>query len=113
MLDSERIKFVIKAILDNAIRFSPADEVVAVTVSKANDQCLVMVADHGEGIEPSFIPHVFDEFANADVDYHAKGHGLSLAIARHIVQAHNGDIDVTSTKGSGTTVTVGLPALMD
>jgi len=100
---------VIRAILDNAIRFSPLEETITITVARPNGQCLFSVTDHGVGIEPAFLPHVFDEFVSTDVNYHAKGHGLSLAIARHIVAAHRGTIDADSIKGVGTTFTVKLP----
>lgn len=110
LLDRDKIRHVVKALLDNAIRFSPAGAAVVVTVARQNDACLLEVSDSGPGIEPRFLPQVFEEFASTDIDYHAKGHGLSLAIARHIVQAHGGKIDVTSVHGQGATFTVRLPA---
>jgi two-component system sensor histidine kinase ResE len=57
----------------------------------------------------SNLPYVFGEFVDADVAHHTEGHGLSLAIARQIVLAHSGTIDVESTQGEGTTFTVHLP----
>lgn len=112
MVDADKFKRVLRALVDNAVRFSRAGGVVTVTVRRANGEGLVMVTDRGEGIEPAFLPRVFDEFASADINYHAKGHGLSLAIARHIVQAHQGQIEVSSSRGVGTTFTVRLPALV-
>ncbi len=110
LLDRDKMKYVIAALLDNAIRFSPAGETVTVTVARGDGVCLFGVTDRGPGIKPHFLPQLFAEFASPAIDYHATGHGLNLAIARHIVQAHRGSIDVASAKGEGATFTVRLPA---
>ena len=109
-LDPEQMNDVVTAILDNAIRFSPSNGRVMVDVSRDGDHHCVLVADQGVGIDPDFLPHVFEEFANVNIRHHTEGQGLSLAIARQIVLAHNGTIGVESTKGAGTTFTVQLPA---
>ncbi|HYQ92967.1 MAG TPA: ATP-binding protein, partial [Candidatus Competibacteraceae bacterium] len=109
VLDRDKIKLVIRALVDNAIRFSPPGATVNVTVARHDGECLVIVQDRGEGIEPGFLPRLFDESATLHPDHPTKCHGLSLAIARYIVQTHQGRIEVDSTKGVGTTVTVRLP----
>jgi signal transduction histidine kinase len=109
VLDRDKIKLVIAALVDNAIRFSLPGATVKVTVARHYGECRVVVQDRGEGIEPGFLPRLFDEFAARHTDHPTKCHGLSLAIARYIVQAHLGQIEVDSTKGVGTTVTVRLP----
>ena len=69
----------------------------------------VSVTDWGQGIEPDYLPYVFEELSDPDIDHHSKGQGLSLAIARQIVLHHNGTISAESEKGSSTTFTVRLP----
>jgi signal transduction histidine kinase len=108
-LDSQQIKRVITAILDNAIRFSPSGESVDVCLTGEDDYILISVTDRGEGIDPNYLPYVFEELSNPDIDHHSKGQGLSLAIARQIVLQHNGTISAESKKGSGATFTVRLP----
>ena len=95
--------------LENAIRFSPPQGQVVVGVRREGEALCLQVTDNGKGIDPDFLPYVFGEFTDADVAHHTEGHGLSLAIARQIVLAHSGTIDVESTQGEGTTFTVQLP----
>ena len=104
-------------LLDNALRHTPAGETVALSIGEDIDphtkvRCArIDVDDTGEGIEPEHLPHLFERF------YRAEGHrarttggtGLGLSIALSIVRAHNGWIDVASTPGEGTNVTVWLP----
>jgi len=111
-LDRKQIRMVMTSILDNAIRFSPPGARVKVSVTGDNGYSCVSVTDRGEGIDPDFLPHVFEELSNPDIDHHSQGQGLSLAIARQIVRQHNGSIGVESTKGFGTTFTVRLPAMV-
>ncbi|MBN2595026.1 MAG: hybrid sensor histidine kinase/response regulator [Sedimentisphaerales bacterium] len=111
-LDSQQIKRVITAILDNAIRFSQSGGSVDVCVSGDSESVCVSVTDHGQGIEPDYLPYVFEELSDPDIDHHSKGQGLGLAIARQIVQQHNGTINAESTKSSGTTFTVRLPVMV-
>ena len=108
-LDRQQIKRAVTAILDNAIRFSPPGWRVDVCVSGDDEYICVNVTDRGEGIDPDYLPYVFEELSNPDIDHHSQGQGLSLAIARQIVQQHNGTISAESTKGSGTIFTVQLP----
>jgi signal transduction histidine kinase len=108
-LDKNEIKRVVIAILDNAIRFSPADSSVTVGISSDNGDVRLSVNDQAEGIDSDYLPYVFEELSDPDVAHHSEGHGLSLAIARQIVLQHNGTISAESTKASGTTFTVRLP----
>jgi signal transduction histidine kinase len=110
-LDREKMQFVIHAILENAVQNSPSGESIEVSVFTEADQHCIAITDHGSGIDSVFVSQVFEEFSNRDVDHHNKGHGLSLAIARHIVTTHQGVIDVVSEPDCGTTFTVRLPQL--
>ena len=108
-LDRRQIRRVVTAILDNAIRFSPPGWMIDVCVCGDDEYVCVSVTDRGEGIDPDYLPYVFEELSDPDIDHHSQGQGLSLAIARQIVRRHNGTIVVESAKGSGTTFTVKLP----
>ena len=108
-LDRQQIKRAITAILDNAIRFSPPGWKVDVCVWCHNADVCVSVTDRGVGIDPDFLPYVFEELSAPDIDHRSQGQGLGLAIARQIVQQHNGAISAESKKGSGATFTVQLP----
>lgn len=110
LLDPGQIQEVIRALVENAIRFSPAQGRVAVSVSREEADCCVTVTDEGAGIDPAFLPQVFEEFAAADIGHHTEGQGLSLALARQVVLAHDGTISVESTKGVRTSFTVRVPA---
>jgi len=108
-LDRQEIKNVVKMILNNAIRFSPSDDVIKVNISEDNEDVCIKVIDNGGGIDPDYLPYVFEELSDPDVAHHSEGHGLSLAIARQVVLQHNGNISVESTKGSGTTFKLQFP----
>jgi two-component system sensor histidine kinase/response regulator len=108
-VDRQQIKRVITSILDNAIRFSPSGARVNVHITGDDESICVSVTDRGQGIEPEYLPHVFEELSDPDIDHHSKGQGLSLAIARQIVLQHNGTISAESEAGSGTTFKVRLP----
>ncbi len=111
-LDRQEIKRVVTAILDNAIRFSPSDGSIMVCISRGNGDVCLSVSDQGQGIDPDYLPYVFEELSDPDVAHHSEGHGLCLAIARQIVLRHNGTINAESTKGSGATFTVRLPVMV-
>jgi CheY-like chemotaxis protein len=99
-------------LLTNAIRFTPSGGVISVSAEQASNEVRIVVRDSGEGIEPDFLPQVFDRFSQADstnVRAHG-GLGIGLAIVRYIVELHGGSVGVESLgKGYGATFTVTLP----
>ncbi len=109
VIDPEQIKCALMAMLDNAVRFSPPGGQVTIGGHTEDGHLVLRVTDRGEGIDPDFLPHVLNDFTGADVEHHTEGQGLSLAIARQILLAHNGTISVESTPGQETTFTVRLP----
>jgi signal transduction histidine kinase len=111
-LDRQQIKRALTAILDNAIRFSPPGWRVDVCVWCHDAEVCVSVSDRGAGIDPDYLPYVFNELSDPDIDHHSQGQGLSLAIARQIIQQHDGTIGAESASGSGTTFTVRLPVVV-
>lgn len=109
--DANEVKFVVSALLDNAIRFSAPGGRVRLGVFAENNHINLMVNDQGDGIDPGLVGRVFEEFNDPDVDHHSDGNRLSLAIACEVAIAHQGTIKVTSQRGAGTTFTVHLPLL--
>jgi signal transduction histidine kinase len=111
MTDPLQLHHVITALLENAIHFSPHGGPVGVRVVHIDGGVCLTVTDRGAGIAPDVLPRIFEAFTSADITHHTVGHGLSLAIARQIVLAHQGTIGVESTPGVETTFTVRLPDL--
>ena len=99
-------------LIDNARKYSAPGQPIAVTARRDGTRAHLEVADRGVGIGPDDLPHVFAPFFRGDKsrDRSTGGVGLGLALARKIVQAHNGTIDLTSRLGEGTRVTIDLPA---
>jgi len=111
--DPDRLQQVVWNLLTNAIKFTPAGGRVRVDVDRASDLVWVRVSDTGKGINPSFLPYVFDRFRQADSSTtrsHA-GLGLGLTIVRRLVELHGGSVHAESLgEGQGATFTVQLPA---
>jgi signal transduction histidine kinase len=99
----------LQAVIDSAMRFSPAGDTVTIHTADHGSQVTLSVSDNGEGLSPSILATLLDGFHVADIDHHSRGDGMSLAIARAIIEAHRGDLDVSSEEGSGTTFTIELP----
>lgn len=100
------------AMLDNAIKFSPHGGPVSVELSHDQQDCRVSIADHGVGISPEILPHIYDRFFHTEQIGNDlfRGIGLGLSIAREVIQQHGGRIEVASTPGEGTCFSVFLPA---
>jgi len=109
--DRDRLKQVALALVDNALKYTPAGGVVTVTVSAAAGRCTLAVRDTGIGIAPGALPHVFERFyRGAPAEGRERGAGLGLAIARWIADAHGAQIAIQSEVGRGTEVTLRFPA---
>ncbi|WP_311273646.1 MULTISPECIES: HAMP domain-containing sensor histidine kinase [unclassified Rhizobium] len=113
--DAFRLRQVIAILLDNAIRYSPHDGHVEVASSVIGDTWELIVRDHGIGIEPDAIDHVFDRnFRGNNARRHRpEGMGLGLSIARHLVSAHEGTITLSSDSEEGTTAMLRLPLVIN
>lgn len=108
--DIERLTEVFVNLFDNAIKYSHAKTTVAVSSKKRKYLTAISIADQGLGITASDLPHIFDRFYRADKSRsQADGHGLGLSIAKKIITAHNGAIEVESTPKKGTTFTITFP----
>jgi predicted ATPase/signal transduction histidine kinase len=106
--DGLRLEQVVTNLLSNAIKFG-AGQPIEVRVHDAGGHAELTVRDHGIGIDPTRLPHVFDRFERAVSTVHYGGLGLGLYLARSIVESHDGTIAVESTPGEGSTFTVTLP----
>jgi len=110
--DAARLQQVIWNLLANAVKFTPSEGRVEVTLQRAGAHVDIVVADTGQGIAPALRPYVFDRFLQADgssTRAHA-GLGLGLALVKHLVELHGGSVAVESPgEGAGATFTVRLP----
>lgn len=105
--DADRLEDVFCNLLDNAIKNTPVQGQIYLDASNQANSVKVSIADTGPGIPPEQIPHVFDRFTQSSGL--RSGFGLGLAIAREIVLAHSGQIEVSSNPGEGAKFTVTLP----
>ena len=110
-MDEDRIEQVLTNLIDNAIRHTPVEGSVTVSLVKEQSYAKIQVRDTGVGIPQDDLPYVFERFYKADkARTRSKGGtGLGLAIARNIVEAHKGNITVDSVEKEGTTFTFYLP----
>jgi signal transduction histidine kinase len=110
--DGNRLQQVVWNLLSNAIKFVPRGGHISVTLKRLDSAARIVVSDDGPGIEPAFLPHVFERFRQADSG-NARAHGglgLGLAIVRHLAELHGGSAAVESDgRGQGATFTVEIP----
>ncbi len=112
--DPRRLQQVLRNLLTNAIRFTPAGGMVTVRASRSESEVTIAISDTGEGIDPAFLPHVFEPFRQqpGPMPRDQSSFGLGLALARMIVVGHGGRVAALSDgPGRGSTFTVTLPAL--
>jgi PAS domain S-box-containing protein len=111
--DPQRLQQIVWNLLANAVKFTPVGGLVEVELVETGQNGVRMtVRDNGAGIEPSFLPHVFDRFRQADgsVSRQHGGLGLGLAIVRHLVELHGGTVQAHSDgPGTGASFIVELP----
>jgi len=109
--DARSLERVFYNILDNAIKFSPQGGDVFIKIASDAQQIRISVHDHGVGIPPEALPHIFERFFHVDEmgDQLFRGAGLGLSIASQVVEQHGGCIDVNSTPGEGSEFSVRFP----
>ncbi len=110
-LDTDAISQVLLNLLNNAVKYSDANKYILVKVWKDSAYAGISVTDHGIGIPKAELGRIFDKFyrvPNAPA-LETRGSGLGLTLAKHIVEAHGGSIEVESEKGKGSIFTVRLP----
>ncbi|MBC8506970.1 MAG: HAMP domain-containing protein [Anaerolineales bacterium] len=111
--DRDRLKQVLLNLVENAIKYTPEGGEVVVDLGKSENQARIVISDTGPGIPAEDLPHIFERFYRAEKSRtrtkDGKGFGLGLSIAYWIVRNHDGQIEVQSEIGEGTTFSVWLP----
>ncbi len=109
--DALRLEQVLRNLVQNAVKYSPAGGRITVTTTRVGDRARVEVADGGIGIPAADLAHLFDRFYRAtNADSHSfDGLGMGLYVVKEVVTAHSGALSVTSTEGEGSTFRVDLP----
>jgi signal transduction histidine kinase/CheY-like chemotaxis protein len=110
--DADRLQQVVWNLLTNAIKFTPGGGEITVRLRSVDSRVEITVRDSGMGINPEFLPHIFDRFRQADPGTNRMhgGMGLGLSIVRQLVELHGGTVKAESEgEGKGATFTVGLP----
>lgn len=109
--DDLRLQQVLHNLLGNAVKFTPQGGRITVRLALERGRVVLTVADTGQGIDPAFLPHVFDRYRQgAATQRGRRGVGLGLAIVRHIVERHGGTVTASSDgPGRGASFTVSLP----
>ena len=97
-------------LLGNSTKFTPQGGQIQIELTANRNEYAVTITDTGIGIPPEELNHIFVRFYKTDRSRSSKGNGLGLAIVKQIITIHHGTIEVKSTVGKGTTITVTLPA---
>jgi signal transduction histidine kinase len=115
MADQNQVEGVIRNLLDNAIKYTPAGGSINVSSSWASNNgqtaAQIRVSDTGIGIPLEHQAHVFERFYRVDPSHTIPGTGLGLSIIKEIVTLYGGNVHLESMPGSGSIFTVTLPAL--
>lgn len=106
--DPELLALVWNNLFSNAIKFTQPNGTVSLTLETQKDQAVVKVSDTGCGISPEVGKHIFEKFYQGDTSHAAKGNGLGLALVKRVIDITQGDIQVSSQVGKGSTFTVKL-----
>lgn len=111
-VDPERMNQVFDNLVANAFRYTPRGGKIVLSAAAKGSTVKLRVSDNGKGIQPEALPHIFDRFFRGDPSRTQNGEsGLGLAIARSIVEAQGGTIEVESTLEQGSTFTISVPVV--
>jgi signal transduction histidine kinase len=113
MMDEKLLRQLLSNLLSNAIKYSPVGGTIRFNLAREGENACFEIQDQGIGIPLEDIPHLFDFFYRGNNVGAIAGTGLGLAIVKQCVDLHQGQIDVTSDVGVGTTFTVRLPLISD
>jgi two-component system sensor histidine kinase KdpD len=108
-LDFVLISRVLVNVIDNAVKYSPANAAVEIRVQAASGYVEITVADHGMGIPPEDLARIFDKFYRVQRPDNVTGTGLGLSISKGIVEAHGGFMAAENRPEGGTMITLALP----
>lgn len=107
--DKNRLRQVFINIIDNALKYTPASGVIGIQVKDEGGNIKITISDNGCGIPAEHLPKIKEKFYKANQTQ--RGSGIGLAVADEIMQLHGGSLDIESTEGIGTTVTLTIPVL--
>ncbi|HEV2414155.1 MAG TPA: HAMP domain-containing sensor histidine kinase [Candidatus Dormibacteraeota bacterium] len=108
-VDPDRFQIVVRNLLSNAAKYSPAGAHIDIAVRRENDRAVVAVRDQGVGISEENQATLFTRFGRIETSTHVQGTGLGLWLSREIARMHDGDLTVDSTVGSGSEFTFSVP----
>ncbi len=113
--DRPQLSQLVHNIVGNAMAYGRPATPIALTLAQEGGEVRLSVADQGDGIAAQHLPRLTERFYRADAgrSRQAGGTGLGLAIVKHIVERHRGRLSIDSVPGTGTTVTVRLPAVTE
>lgn len=113
LFDPVKLKEVLASLVDNAIKYNKPEGSVTISTFIREKLAIIQITDTGQGIKKDYLEHLFSPFyrgsSEATLDFSKPGMGLSLYLAKLIVEAHGGKIDVQTTEGVGSTFTIALP----
>lgn len=109
--DADRLREMVRNLIDNAIKYSPSGSSVQVQLARKNaDVAVIAVSDNGPGIGDEDLPHIFKRFYRSETfRSRESGSGLGLSIVEQVARLHQGKVRVESTPGKGSTFTIELP----
>jgi len=115
MADKRAIKQVLLNLITNAIKFTPAEGKISIQATATDTETLITIADTGQGIAPDRLPTITNPFIRGERNPmdSEQGWGLGLAIANALVGLHKGRMEIESTLGEGTSITIGIPRQED
>ena len=108
-VDAELVQQIVVALLNNALRYSPASQPVEISARVANQHFILKIVDHGKGIPETDREQIFDAFYRGDESRFTPGLGMGLTIVQQAVNAHGGSIQIASEPKQGTAFTITLP----
>lgn len=112
MADPARFQQIVWSLVSNAVKFTEKEGHIWIRLDRSKSSFILEVSDDGSGVDPHFLPHIFDRFSQEDssLTRRAGGLGLGLSLVKELVELHGGTIEARSPgKGRGTTFTVRLP----
>ena len=104
--DAELLSLVWNNLISNAVKFTPEEGTIGVSLKTEGNLVIVSVSDTGCGIKPEVGQHIFEKFYQGDTSHATQGNGLGLALVKRVVDILNGEIGVQSVYGQGSTFTV-------
>jgi len=112
MGDREYLMIVIRELLDNAVKFSDPTDPIEIEVTPEDDELAIKIIDQGRGIPQDELNHIWETFYQVDREQHEdQGAGSGLALVKHLVDLHQGRVDVKSVYGEGSTFIITLPTI--